>query len=51
MNIASVDPKSLFDCQDGDEDKVDRILESGEVGVNAADESGITAAQVSPAPC
>jgi len=39
----------LLACQDGDEDKVDRILESGEVGVNAADESGITAAQVASA--
>jgi len=39
----------LLACQDGDDDKVDRILESGEVGVNAADESGITAAQVAAA--
>ena len=34
------------DQKDGDVTRVSRILESGEVGVNAADETGITAAQV-----
>lgn len=39
----------LLSCQDGDGGRVRRILDSGEVGVNAPDETGITAVQVAAA--
>ena len=41
----------LIACQEGDADKVEKILESGEVGINAADENEITAIQVAVANC
>ena len=41
----------LIACQAGDDAKVDRIIESGEVGINAADENEITAIQVASANC
>jgi ankyrin repeat protein len=41
----------LIACQSGDAAKVDRIIESGEVGINAADENEITAIQVAAANC